>query len=89
MAFIYPDIDWYTGISEQKHVQPRCPYANVHRCYRYYASLYLLGEANITTKMKSEKIKELERQYNDHIKTDFNSHEEIRDSVKDINEKIK
>ncbi len=60
MEFIYPDIDWYTGISEQKHVQPRCPYANVHRCYRYYASLYLLGDANITTKMKSEKIKELE-----------------------------
>jgi len=60
MEFIYPDIDWYTGISEQKHVQPRCPYANVHRCYRYYASLYLLREANITTKMKSEKIKELE-----------------------------
>ena len=60
MEFIYPDIDWYTGISEQKNVQPRCPYANVHRCYRYYASLYLLGKADITTKIKDEKIKELE-----------------------------
>jgi hypothetical protein len=60
MTYIYPDIDWYTDISEQKNVQPRCPYANVYRCYRYYASLYLLGEANITTKMKETKIKELE-----------------------------
>jgi len=60
MEFIYPDIDWYTGISEQKHVQPRCPYANVHRRYRYYASIYLLGEAKITTKMEDKKIQELE-----------------------------
>ena len=60
MTYIYPDINWYTVISEQKNVQPRCPYANAHRCYRYYASLYLLGEANITTKMKEEEIKELE-----------------------------
>jgi hypothetical protein len=59
MTYIYPDINWYTGISEQKKVQPRCPYANVHRCYRYYASLYQLGEANITTKMNEPKIKEL------------------------------
>lgn len=60
MDFVYPDIDWYTGISEQKHVQPRCPYANVHRCYRYYASIYLFGEAKITTQMEDKKIHELE-----------------------------
>lgn len=60
MDFVYPGIDWYTGISEQKHIQPRCPYANVHRCYRYYASIYLLGEAKITTKMRDKKIHELE-----------------------------
>jgi len=59
MTYIYPDIDWYTGISEKNKVQPRCPYANVHRCYRYYASLYLLGKANITTKMNESKITEL------------------------------
>ena len=61
MNFVYPDIDWYTGISKQKHIQPRCPYANVHRCYRYYASIYLLGEAKITTKMDEKKIHELKR----------------------------
>lgn len=60
MAFIYPDLDWYTGISKVENVPPRCPYANVHRCPRYYHSLYLMGDSGITTKMKPEKIKELD-----------------------------
>ena len=60
MKYIYPGLEWYADLSEQKIVQPRCPYANVHRCYRYFVSLYLLGNENITTKMKSDKIKELE-----------------------------
>jgi len=60
MEFIYPDIDWYTEISEQKKAPLRCPYANVHRCPRYYSSLYLLGEEGITTKIKPEKVKELD-----------------------------
>jgi len=60
MKYIYPDLGWYTGLSEQKSVEPRCPFANVHCCYRYYVSLYLLGDANITTKMKCDKIKKLE-----------------------------
>lgn len=60
MDFIYPDSEWYTGISKEENVPPRCPYANVHRCPRYYSSLYLLGDCGITTKMKSEKIKELD-----------------------------
>lgn len=28
MEFIYPDLSWYTGISKQNNVPPRCPYAN-------------------------------------------------------------
>jgi len=60
MVFIYPDIEWYTAVSEVKGVQPRCPYANVHICYRYYSSLYLLGESHITTIMDPQKIEELE-----------------------------
>ena len=60
MKFIYPNIDWYTEISEQKKATPRCPYANVHRCPRYFSSLYLLGEGGVTTKIKSEKVKELD-----------------------------
>lgn len=60
MNFIYPDLDWYNDISESKNVSPRCPYANVHKCPRYYSSLYLLGEAGITTKIKPEISKELD-----------------------------
>jgi hypothetical protein len=60
LGYINPDIDWYIGISKQNSVQPRCPYANIHRCYRYYTSLVLLGESGITTKMGSDKVNELE-----------------------------
>ncbi len=60
MTFVYPDLDWYTGISKAENVPPRCPYANVHRCPRYYCSLYLMGNSGITTKMKPEKMKELD-----------------------------
>ncbi|MDD2902062.1 MAG: hypothetical protein PHU44_06470 [Syntrophales bacterium] len=60
MDFIYPDLDWYTGISKLEMVPPRCPYANVHRCPRYYHSIYLLGEAGIATKIRPEKVKELD-----------------------------
>lgn len=59
MEFIYPDLDWYTGISKVEHATPRCPYANVHRCPRYYHSLNLMGDAGITTKMRADKIKQL------------------------------
>jgi len=60
MEFIYPDRAWYTKISEQNEATPFCPHANVHRCPRYYSSLYLLGEAGITTKITPEKINELD-----------------------------
>ena len=52
MEHIYPDIEWYTSISRTKTVTPRCPFASVHRCPRYYASYSLLGERGITTKLE-------------------------------------
>ena len=60
MSPISPDLDWYTITSKLEGVTPRCPFANVHRCPRYYSSLYLLGGAGITTRMKPEKIRELD-----------------------------
>ncbi|MEN6319602.1 MAG: hypothetical protein ABFD82_12695 [Syntrophaceae bacterium] len=60
MKFIYPDTDWYCEISEQKSALSHCPHANVHRCPRYYSSLYLLGAERITTEIESEKVKELD-----------------------------
>ena len=60
MTDIYPNLEWYKDLSAKKSESPRCPYANVHRCNRYYSSLYLLGEINITTKMDAERILELD-----------------------------
>ncbi|CAG35901.1 hypothetical protein [Desulfotalea psychrophila] len=60
MNDIYPDLEWYTSLSASKNAAPRCPYANVHRCNRYYSSLYLLGERNIASKMNEKKIIELD-----------------------------
>jgi len=54
MEHIYPDIEWYTAISQRKAGTPRCSFANVHRCPRYYWSYSLLGEHGITTTLKPE-----------------------------------
>lgn len=45
-----PNLEWYTAISEKKHLNsPRCPFASVDRCPRYYQSLSLLGTAGATS----------------------------------------
>ena len=54
MEHIYPDIEWYIGISQAKTGTPRCPFANVHRCPRYYASYSLLWKHGITTTLELE-----------------------------------
>jgi hypothetical protein len=59
MNRIQPDLKWYTGISATKGLPPRCPFASVHRCPRYYQSLSLLGEAGITTRIEPEEDKRL------------------------------
>lgn len=51
MENIYPDIEWYAAKSRDNASTPRCPFANVHRCPRYYWSYSLLGEHKITTKL--------------------------------------
>lgn len=48
MNHIDPDLYWYTRISRDKGVRPRCPFASVHRCPRFYQSLSLLGGAGST-----------------------------------------
>jgi hypothetical protein len=54
MEHIYQDIEWYIGVSQTKTGTPRCPFTNVHRCPRYYASYSLLGEHGITTTLEPE-----------------------------------
>lgn len=48
MAHINPDLDWYTAFSHKKGLRPRCPFASVQRCPRFYQSLSLLGHAGST-----------------------------------------
>jgi len=59
MKIIQPTIEWYGGISREKGVTPRCPYANVHRCPRYYFSISLSGRSGISTAIEEQADKEL------------------------------
>jgi hypothetical protein len=43
-----PDMDWYLNLSRDRGTTPRCPFASVERCPRYYQSLSLLGDAGST-----------------------------------------
>ena len=43
-----PDMRWYLRISQERGVTPRCPFASVERCPRYFHSLSLLGGAGFT-----------------------------------------
>lgn len=45
---VLPNLDWYLNISTRQQLSPRCPYASVYRCPRFYQSLSLLGEAGST-----------------------------------------
>jgi hypothetical protein len=58
MVIIIPDLNWYIPISDQKGVQPRCPFATVWSCPRFYQSLALLGEAG-SIKIDPEEDKKL------------------------------
>lgn len=59
MATIQPDLKWYAEISASKNLSPRCPFASVHRCPRYYQSIALLGEVGVTTSMEPEEDQRL------------------------------
>ena len=47
---INPNLEWYAEESTRRGLPtPRCPFASVHRCPRYWQSLSLLGEAGSTS----------------------------------------
>lgn len=54
-----PDLNWYTSVSARKNLTPRCPYAAVRRCPRYYQSISLLGGHGITKKLEPKKDRQL------------------------------
>jgi hypothetical protein len=45
---VIPDLNWYLSISSERGGTPRCPFASVERCPRYFESLALLGQAGST-----------------------------------------
>lgn len=59
---IQPDLDWYTKISKQHGLSPRCQFASAYRCPRFYQSLSLLGEAG-STKIGQEKDARLKEEW--------------------------
>lgn len=58
MTEFNPALEWYIGVSQQRGVAPRCPFATVESCPRYYQSLSLLGGAG-STEINPKKDKKL------------------------------
>lgn len=48
MGKIVPDFKWYSLESKQLGLPPRCPFASIHACPRYYESRWKLGNAGST-----------------------------------------
>lgn len=55
-----PDASWYEKKSREGNVADECPYANVHKCPRYYGSLYMLGKTGMITSIAPETCVELD-----------------------------
>ncbi|WP_321849882.1 hypothetical protein [Pseudomonas paraveronii] len=60
MPITVPDSSWYRKKSSESDAPSSCPYANVHKCPRYYASIYMLGEAKVTTSISADKKEALD-----------------------------
>ena len=61
MSLLVPDLEWYTNKSKNNGSVPRCPFATVNSCPRFYQSLLLLGYAGSTKIEKEEDERLLER----------------------------
>lgn len=62
---IQPDRDWYTNRSREDRIAPRCPFAAVEQCPRYYQSLSLLA-GNGTTAMDNREDEVLRIKWSHH-----------------------
>jgi hypothetical protein len=60
MVFINATLEWYKSVSAQYNLTPRCPFANIYKCPKYFDSLYLL-EGTGTTSINEQDIKELDK----------------------------
>jgi len=54
---VQPNIEWYLSISNERKVAPRCPFATVERCPRYWSSLSLLRHMGHTSISEEEDLR--------------------------------
>jgi len=62
MSISIPNLEWYLHQSKLKGITPRCPFASVFRCPRFYQSLSLLGRAG-STKIPVKVDKKLQKKW--------------------------
>lgn len=55
-----PDLAWYTDVSRRDGLLPRCPFASVERCPRFYQSVWALGESGFTTRLPADDDRRLQ-----------------------------
>jgi hypothetical protein len=55
---LIPNLQWYIKKSASRSISPRCPFASVKNCPRFYQSLSLLGKAG-STKIPQKEDKKL------------------------------
>lgn len=60
MPITIPDYSWYRKKSLEADAPISCPYANVHKCHRYYASIYMLGEMKMITSIQADEKEDLD-----------------------------
>jgi len=75
MNFINPTLKWYKSISAKYNLPPRCPFANIYKCPKYFDSLCNL-EGTGATSMNEQDIKELDK-YWEEKKLKFGLKEEV------------
>lgn len=63
---IVPDIDWARARGKDLGLPPRCPFASVNRCPRYYQSLSLLGRHGGSTAIPEDEDERLLDEWKDH-----------------------
>jgi hypothetical protein len=51
---VEPNMEWYLSISRERDVAPRCPFATVDRCPRYWDSLSMLQHIGHTSVSEQE-----------------------------------
>jgi len=84
MDSINPTIEWYKSISAKYNLTPRCPFANIYKCPKYYDSLYCL-EGTGATSMTDQDIEELNKYWKEK-KLKFGLKEEMPGVARNVDE---